>query len=244
MLTTVLESRVLTEPLGRPQQWLSKKDLKCFIPGHGLFREEPNDPTVYNQKYFSAENIAYKKGGYALIERLVKYEDAIEAIKTLKSPIIDLGCGPGFFVEGLRRRGVTNIAGVDISEEAIKKLSPETARKQLYHSSLTKLPFFDGQFASGFSFHVLEHLTPLEFQMAVGEITRIVEKALYLIIPTWDSLTNRSIFDQIVNDPTHRTIATRKWLMGEFSSRGWRHNDDKAKQLDRLNKGWVFFFER
>ena len=225
------------------KSWLSPEDVHFFLDGIGLVRTSPVDPAYYNDRYFSENHVAYVEG-YNLEGRLAKYADAIINIANLlEQPVIDLGCGPGYIVEGLRRQGV-QVQGVDISEEAITMLSPDTTRHLLTQAPLTAMPFQDGQFVSGYSFHVLEHLTMEELDKALNEITRIVTKNIYLIIPTWDSLKNKDLFNQIISDPTHRVIATRAWWINKFKEFGWIHNDQQAKDLDRINRGWVFFFER
>lgn len=222
---------------------LSPEDQRFFVPDVGLIRPYKVDPTYYNHRYFSESHIAYAGEGYNLEARLVKYADAIRNIECLSQPVLDLGCGPGFIVEGLRRKEV-QVLGVDISSEAINKLSPKTARPLLYQASLTQLPFEDKQFMSAYSFHVLEHLTVEELGLALEEISRVVEQQLYFIIPTWDSLTNQALFDQIISDPTHRIIANRNWWIQKFAKFGWQHNDKGSDELDRLKRGWVFLFYR
>lgn len=222
---------------------LSPEDQAQYQDGVGLIRTNSVDPDYYNQRYFSADHVAYTEG-YNLEGRLAKYADAINNIeRLLEQPVLDLGCGPGYIVEGLRRDGV-DARGVDISQEAIEQISPETTRPLLHVAPLTALPFADGEFASGYSFHVLEHLTVPELEKALSEISRVVRDKLYLIIPTWDSLKNEDLFTQIVLDPTHRVIVNREWWINQFAKHGWEHNDAVAGQLDRITRGWVFFFEK
>lgn len=222
---------------------LSTQDRTFYHKGVGLIRNAPVDPRCYDAHYFSEAHVAYTEG-YTLEGRLEKYRDAIENIaRSLGEPIVDFGCGPGFIVEGLRRMGI-DVQGVDISQEAIEVLSPEPARRLLHRSTLTDLPFDDGQFESGYSFHVLEHLTEEELDRAVAEISRVVQRKLYLIIPTWDSLQSPELFNQIISDPTHRIIVNRDWWIEKFAQFGWNHDDVVAAEMDRIDRGWVFFFNR
>ncbi len=162
---------------------LSPEDQTQFQDGVGLIRTNVVNPAYYNQRYFSADHVAYTEG-YNLEGRLEKYADAISNIeRLLEQPVLDLGCGPGYIVEGLRRAGV-DAQGVDISQEAIEQISPEDTRSLLHVAPLTELPFANGQFASGYSFHVMEHLTLPELEKAFAEISRVVKDKLYLIIPT------------------------------------------------------------
>jgi len=225
------------------QSRLSNGDKKFLVKGVGVFRDNAVSPEIYNASFFSSDHVAYKEG-YSLATRLKKYSDAINNIKRyLTQPIIDLGCGPGYIVEGLRRLGVM-VKGVDVSKEAVEEIAPTSVRKLLCQSSLTKLPFNDGEYNSGYSFHVLEHLTIGEIESSILEISRVVKHQLYLIIPVWDRLPSLSLFNQIMSDPTHRVIATRNWWVHQFSVYGWIQNQEMEHKLDRLNRGWVFFFQR
>ncbi len=222
----------------------SSPKLKNYLRKDGLFIPTEVPPESYNNQYFSEQNPAYPEG-YTLEERLAKYADVLYNIKNfLPPPILDLGSGPGFMVEGLLRNGVDNVYGIDISKE-IGKFSPPNSRQKLINGSVLNLPFPNHFFQSGFSFHVLEHLTEEQIVRALSEITRVVSYKLYLIIPTWgEALRDPSLFSQIIGDPTHRVIATRNWWIRQFAQYGWSHIDSLANSLDRLNKGWVFFFER
>jgi len=172
-----------------------------------------------------------------------KYAEPIKAIAAMPQPIVDLGCGPGFLVEALQRQGVA-VEGVDISAKAVFELSLPTTRRHLHVAPLVELPFADGQFASGYSFHVLEHLTESELRQALAEISRVVRDRLHLIIPTWDSAIDETRFKQIVEDPTHRLICLRSWWIEQFKQLGWVHNDEMADQLDTIKRGWIFVFDR
>lgn len=223
--------------------WLAPSDQKFYVQGVGLTRTLPVDGRNYDLNYFSGNHLAYPEG-YDRQGRQIKYADAlINIMQFLGQPVLELGCGPGYLVEGLAREEI-QIQGVDLSKTAIDHLSPHNIRHLLLQSSLTKLPFHNQTFHSGYSFHVLEHLTPNELELAIAEITRTITTKLYLIIPTWDSLTNYELFTQIVADPTHRVIVNRDWWLKKFAEYGWKHNDQLAQQLDRLKRGWVFFFEK
>ncbi len=226
------------------RQWLASEDIPFFKEEVGLVRTAQVDPARYCEAYFSTEHVAYVDG-YDFEKRILKYRDAVLNIRQhLFEPVLDIGCGPGYIVEGLRRSGAQDVCGVDISRTAISELSLQATRPFLYEASLTSLPFETARFESGYSFHVLEHLVPAELDLALAEISRVVKTQLYLIIPTWESLTNWELFHQIVCDPTHRIIVTREWWIERFSQLGWVHNNQLAKTFDRINRGWVFFFER
>ena len=75
------------------------------------------------------------------------------------APILDLGCGPGYFLKYLKDLGYENIQGVDISTQQI-----EVARSFGVDSYIFESDFFnflrstDKRFDMICAFHVLEHL--------------------------------------------------------------------------------------
>lgn len=156
--------------------WLALRDQEFYVKGIGLIRTLPVDGLSYDQNYFSDNHLAYPEG-YDPEGRRNKYADALtNIIQFLGQPVLELGCGPGYLVEGLALEEI-QIQGVDLSETAIDYLSPHNIRHLLLQSSLTKLPFHNQTFHSGYSFHVLEHLTPNELESAIAEITRTITRS-------------------------------------------------------------------
>lgn len=223
---------------------LPKSMRKYLLSGKGVFIPHSVDVSEYNKAYFSSSNIAYSDGSYSFDKRKEKFHDCINNIQTcLPEPILDIGCGPGFLVNECRSRGL-DVQGIDIAIEQIKKLIPNVTMNYLQCTSVTNLPFAAKEFSSAYSFHTLEHLTIDEIKKAVKEISRVVQKRLYLIIPLWsEALLDSSLFYQIINDATHRTIATRAWWIDQFASRGWNENTALSNQFDRISRGWVFVFD-
>lgn len=217
--------------------------LRRFVTVNGLFIPYPVSQEQYNQEYFSDKNIAYKEKGYSERERLEKYADAIKNIQFLTQqnpgfPVLDLGCGPGYLVKFLQEKGISAY-GVDITSQV--------SGKNLVQANITHLPFSNNSFGLVYSFHVLEHLPLSELDKAFDEIDRVVDEKggmLYLIIPTWDNLPTKELAKQVLQDPTHRTIATREWWINRFSQFNWQINEELTNEFDRLKRGWVFVFNR
>lgn len=230
-----------------PSSRLTLPDQKHFRPGKGLFREAEVKQASYGDTYYSAEHVAYK-GGYSLEERRKKYADALTNIsRTLPGKILDIGCGPGHFVAILSEPPYSrDVSGIDYSAVATQFLSEAEAKGKIVQGSVTDLPYSIQTFDSAYSFHTLEHLTEQQIQSAVAEISRVVKKKLYLIIPTWGPAieSDPELFAQIVSDPTHRVIASRDWWTQQFETYGWKENSQESDAFDRLKRGWVFVLER
>ena len=228
--------------------WLSSSDAAAFRQNDGLFRTQEVQEEKYGKAYYSDAHVAYKEKGYSLEERREKYADALRNISTtLEGNILDIGCGPGHFVAILRNEPFSReVFGIDYSASATQTLSTTEARPYIVQGSATHLPYADNSFESAYSFHTLEHLTEDQLEDAIAEISRVVTSQLYLIIPTWGEaiLSKRELFNQIVDDPTHRVLATRSWWLKQFEKYGWKADEVQAESFDRLGRGWVFVLER
>jgi SAM-dependent methyltransferase len=88
---------------------------------------------------------------------------------TLRSPILDLGCGDGSFAAVL----FTQIDyGSDIDEDALKIARNFNIYANLIHSKDTQIPLPDGSINSAISNSVLEHVRDLNAVM--GELSRVL----------------------------------------------------------------------
>lgn len=91
-------------------------------------------------------------------------------------PILDAGCGIGFWLEQFAARGFTNVLGLDISNTAIdlakERMEHRGFRYRLVEGNLEKLPFDDGTFSHVNCQGVVHH-TPNP-QAAIAEIARVL----------------------------------------------------------------------
>ena len=82
---------------------------------------------------------------------------------------LDVGCGGGAFLQGLRGRGVPAV-GVDSSFLATRSAVTAYSAPAVC-GSLPRFPFLPGAFRTVTMFHVLEHLAdPMEALQAVGDL--------------------------------------------------------------------------
>lgn len=99
--------------------------------------------------------------------------------------IIDLGCGPGYFLDAMRDRGYTNVRGITLSTEDIDR-----CRSQGHNVMRTDMNFLDDRDESIdllFSRHSLEH-SPFPF-LTLLEYNRVLRPhgVLYIEVPRPDS---------------------------------------------------------
>ncbi|MEW5804231.1 MAG: class I SAM-dependent methyltransferase [bacterium] len=132
---------------------------------------------------------------YEESERLFyeEFQQALEEINGLKSPpgkLLDVGCGPGYFLTVSRRYGWDPV-GLDISKGAVNlaRKRGETAFDCTVEELASKYP--EGAFDCITLFNILEHLTyPAS---ALFAVKKLLGKSGVVVIetPTEDSLIRR-----------------------------------------------------
>mgnify|MGYP001248712699 CR=1 FL=1 len=91
-------------------------------------------------------------------------------------PVLDAGCGIGFWLEQFVSRGFRDITGVDISRSALAlarmRMTGSNIKPELVEGNLEDLPFLDGSFAHVNCQGVIHH-TPYPMA-ALSEIARVL----------------------------------------------------------------------
>ena len=100
--------------------------------------------------------------------------------------IADIGCGQGAITNVLAERYA--LIGVDISQEGLKHLSPETSP---ILASAGSIPLRDQSVDLVLSSELLEHLPDEVFLKAVSEIKRISRKYILITVPDKENLRKR-----------------------------------------------------
>ena len=102
--------------------------------------------------------------------------------------ILDLGCGPGYFLDAMKERGYTNLVGVTLSPGDIKLCESKGHVVKPY--DLTFLPQKDGYYDESVDFiflrHALEHSPYPIFSLM--EYNRILKQGgkIYIEVPAPD----------------------------------------------------------
>jgi SAM-dependent methyltransferase len=139
---------------------------------------------MYNNHIYAEGESGYHK---QLTTQIVKdYVDPLNL--PLDAKIVDLGCGPGYFLDEMKERGYTNIVGATLSEEDIKLC--ESKGHTVHAYDLSFLPSNEGYVDESVDFiflrHALEH-SPFPI-ISLIEYNRVLKKGgrLYIEVPAPD----------------------------------------------------------
>lgn len=143
----------------------------------------------YNEYLYT--NHVYDEGDSQLHKHLTsevvkKYIDPLNLSKNSK--ILDLGCGPGYFLDEMKNRGYTDLVGVTITDDDIKTCESKGHQVKRYDFSF--IPQSDGYHDESVDFiflrHTLEHSPYPIFSLM--EYNRILKQfgKMYIEVPAPD----------------------------------------------------------
>lgn len=106
----------------------------------------------------------------------------------LSGPVLDLGCGPGYFLEQLAGHWI-ECCGVDLSRESVEAAQRRLEGNPLFlgasaMSEEQTLPCASDSFEAVFLMETVEHLLPGETERLFGEIVRVLRPGGHLIVTT------------------------------------------------------------
>jgi SAM-dependent methyltransferase len=143
----------------------------------------------YNEWLYTAH--IYDEGTSPMHDTLTKqvtqqYVDPLNLPKNAK--ILDLGCGPGYFLDAMKEREYTNVVGVTLSPGDIKICEDKGHKIEKY--DLSFIPQKDGYYDESVDFiflrHALEHSPYPIFSLM--EYNRILKQGskMYIEVPAPD----------------------------------------------------------
>lgn len=105
----------------------------------------------------------------------------------LAGPALDFGCGPGFLMDSLIKRGIP-CQGAEFSSVAVENANERLGNLPLF-KGVTMLgtlpaPFRDESFNIVFFIETIEHLLPEELNPTLSELYRMLKRGGYIIITT------------------------------------------------------------
>ena len=133
--------------------------------------------------------------------------------------VLDLGCGEGFFLREIERRGIrfADYLGIDARADALAVARSFHPTRRFAHADLSDGPWPEGSFDLVIASQVLEHLPdPAPF---LERVTRLTSRHLLLTVPwepwfrTMNLLRGRDL-RRLGNHPEH----VNHWTFGEFGS--------------------------
>lgn len=186
-------------------------------------RSEDYSSTYYNDAHlggydnYTWENEEWRSFFMVVADRLVGISNPRTAL--------DVGSARGLLVQALAAKGV-DARGIDISEHAIASAHPDVIDRLQVASA--KDPF-EARYDLVTCIEVLEHMSPVEAQMAIDNMTAATDRVLISSSPG----------DH--DEPTHiNTRPTAQWATW-FAERGFfRRTDVDVSFLSP----WAIFFER
>ena len=131
----------------------------------------------------------------------------------------DFGCGRGFLVEYLARRGV-DVTGIDVSSAVLKFVDPST-RSRIQIRDLTKRQDV-GVFDLAVSVEVAEHLPKRASQTFVQNLTRAAKKNIVFSAAQpgqWGA--------------GHINCQPQSFWIRLFEQEGWRHDESASESFCR-----------
>lgn len=90
---------------------------------------------------------------------------------TFAAPVLDIGCGDGYFAQAALPTPID--AGIDPSPSALAECATLGIYRELKQASGAKIPFPDATFSTVISNCVLEHIPPID--ETLGEINRVLK---------------------------------------------------------------------
>jgi 2-polyprenyl-3-methyl-5-hydroxy-6-metoxy-1,4-benzoquinol methylase len=190
---------------------------------------------LYNQ-YVSK----FKMGGAQLQGRSLqaywdwckyKYLPLMRELKNTDQ-ILELGCGPGYFLEFLKTAGFVKVQGIDISEEQVEIAKNRGLNAQNI-DVIKYLQQNNGLFKAIIAIDFIEHFTKEEAMLLAKLLYNALEDRGILIIQTPNG---QGLFPNqvIYGDLTHLTVFTPESLRQLFSLAGF--TDFKFQETGPVGK--------
>lgn len=180
---------------------LRRQPPKEAGPGHAA----DFDSTEYFDMLEDAEYATYIRSNADLVEW---------STPDRFSSVCDLGCGRGFLLCELTKRGYVRLNGYEISAAAVQhRVTPQVEAFTGWDS------FPKRSFDTVCLISVLEHVEPSELEAFVGHATRIADRSIVCCIPVYPK-NLQTFFDR---DLTHRTLRSRLWWDRLFARFGFEH---------------------
>lgn len=136
-------------------------------------------------------------------------------ITPITEPVLDLGCGSGFFIDRILRQGHACCAA-DVSAEAIRLVNDRFKNNPLFRGGTVigpegTIPFGTGSIGTVFLLETVEHLLPEMLDPLFGEISRVLVPGGSLVItaPWRENLEENTLACKACGCAFHKTQHVR-----------------------------------
>jgi len=108
--------------------------------------------------------------------------------------LLDLGCGNGFFTEGVSAL-FDEVVGVDFSREMLGRFIPSSKSEHRVLADARALPLRDEVFNTVIAVSLLQHIKPVEdVRKAVGETLRVSKRDAFVFFSFWKDAVPTELF--------------------------------------------------
>ena len=141
----------------------------------------------FGEEFFDGDRL-YGYGGYGYHPRF--WTDTVARFKEHydladDASVLDVGCAKGFMLHDFQRvYPDLTVAGIDISEYAIKNCIPEMA-SNIQVANATDLPYEDNSFDLVISINTVHNLPLDECKQAIRELERVSRGHSFLTVDAW-----------------------------------------------------------
>ncbi len=149
----------------------------------------------------------------------------------LQHPVLDIGCGDGFFIQVAFEEKFE--AGIDLDESEVEQAAKSGSYEKTLRASATSLPFPSRSFKTVISNCVLEHVPDID--MALSEIHRVLKPRGRLMITVPSERFNRTAIRNFL-DGIGFPKAGQWYVDGLNKIFKHYHVDDAATWEKRLKK--------
>jgi len=153
-------------------------------------------------------------------------------------PVLELGCGLGFFLECCRHHDVWAV-GAELSEEGVSACASRGL--SVVRADITlPLPFRNDAFRSALAHHVLEHIPIAKERQVLHELHRVLRPGGFLLV-----VSPNVYHPNAAEDPDHINLFAPRQLRRELLAAGfnkvslstnyWRPFWEPALRLGRIS---------
>lgn len=178
--------------------------------------KDSNSKSFWNNKIISESTILETSGIYQDKLKIVsKY------LSNKKGKLLDIGFGWGNLEKKIQNFPGLNIAGMDISEEAVKS-AKASLNGEFKVGSILKIPFEGNEFDFVVILDVIEHIPPHKVFNAYKEASRVLKKGGFLVISV---PVNESLEETVKNGQNpggHLRVYTEELLKAELKIAGFK----------------------
>ena len=141
--------------------------------------------------------------------------------------VLDVGCGNGFYLRELRRRGI-HAVGCDLSPGMLAAASPHP---HLVNADVTRLPFTSATFDVVLAPHMLYHVA--DRRLAAGEMRRVLRKGGRCVVVTNGPDHMRALRELV---ETAVRVTTPGWEMRNPSTHAFSLHNGREQLQDAFHR--------